>query len=68
MIVGGAEIRAGDIVVLDADGACVVAAERADEVLEASLAREEKERVKRGRLQAGELSWEIDGLREKAGL
>ncbi len=66
--VGGAEIRAGDIVVLDADGACVVAAERADEVLEASLAREEKERVKRGRLQAGELSWEIDGLREQAGL
>ena len=66
--VGGAEIRAGDIVVLDADGACVVAAERADEVLEASLAREEKERVKRERLQAGELSWEIDGLREQAGL
>ena len=68
VIVGGAEIRAGDVVVLDADGACVVAAERADEVLEASLAREEHERVKRGRLQGGEKSWEIDGLREKAGL
>jgi 4-hydroxy-4-methyl-2-oxoglutarate aldolase len=65
--VGGAEIRAGDVVVLDADGACVVAAERVEEVLEASLAREEKERVKRGRLQAGELSWEIDGLRERFG-
>jgi 4-hydroxy-4-methyl-2-oxoglutarate aldolase len=65
VIVGGAEIRAGDIVVLDADGACVVAAERAAEVLDASLAREEKERVKRGRLQAGELSWEIDGLKER---
>jgi 4-hydroxy-4-methyl-2-oxoglutarate aldolase len=68
VIVGGAEIRAGDFVVLDVDGACVVAAERVDEVLEASLAREEKERVKRGRLQAGEKSWEIDGLRERAGL
>jgi 4-hydroxy-4-methyl-2-oxoglutarate aldolase len=63
--VGGADIRPGDIVVLDADGACVVAAERVEEVLEASLAREEKERVKRARLQAGELSWEIDGLRER---
>jgi 4-hydroxy-4-methyl-2-oxoglutarate aldolase len=63
--VGGARIRAGDLVVLDADGAAVVAAERADEVLAASLAREEKERVKRARLQAGELSYEIDGLRER---
>jgi 4-oxalomesaconate hydratase len=65
--VGGAEVRAGDVVVLDADGAAVVAADRVDEVLEAALAREEKERVKRGRLQAGELSWEIDGLRERFG-
>ena len=31
--VGGQEIRPGDLVVLDADGATVVAAERADEVL-----------------------------------
>jgi 4-hydroxy-4-methyl-2-oxoglutarate aldolase len=63
--VGGARVRAGDLVVLDADGAAVVAAERAEAVLAASLEREEKERVKRGRLQAGELSWEIDGLRER---
>jgi 4-hydroxy-4-methyl-2-oxoglutarate aldolase len=63
--VGGAHVRAGDLVVLDADGAAVVAAERAEAVLAASLEREEKERVKRGRLQAGELSWEIDGLRER---
>jgi 4-hydroxy-4-methyl-2-oxoglutarate aldolase len=61
--VGGAEIRPGDIVVLDADGACVVAAERADEVLEAALAREDKERVKREKLQAGALSYDLDGLR-----
>jgi 4-hydroxy-4-methyl-2-oxoglutarate aldolase len=61
--VGGAEIRPGDIVVLDADGACVVAAERADEVCEAALAREEKERVKREKLQAGALSYDLDGLR-----
>ena len=61
--VGGAEIRPGDLVVLDPDGATVVAAERAGEVLQASLAREERERVKRERLRAGALSYELDGLR-----
>ena len=61
--VGGQEIRPGDLVVLDADGATVVAAERAGEVLEASRAREEKERVKREQLEGGALSYELDGLR-----
>lgn len=61
--VGGAVINPGDVLVLDADGVAVVAAGRVDEVLEASLAREEKERVKRARLQAGEKSYELDGLR-----
>jgi 4-hydroxy-4-methyl-2-oxoglutarate aldolase len=61
--VGGQLIRPGDLVVLDADGATVVERERAPEVLEASRAREERERIKRARLQAGELSYEIDGLR-----
>ncbi len=63
VLVGGQEIRPADLVVLDADGATVVAAERAPEVLEASLAREEKERVKRDKLRSGELSYELDGLR-----
>jgi 4-hydroxy-4-methyl-2-oxoglutarate aldolase len=63
VVVGGARIRTGDLVVLDADGGTVVAAERADEVLGASLAREAKERVKRERLQAGALSYDLDGLR-----
>jgi 4-hydroxy-4-methyl-2-oxoglutarate aldolase len=61
--VGGARIRPGDYIVLDADGATVVAAERADAVLAASRAREEKERVKRAKLRAGALSYELDGLR-----
>jgi 4-hydroxy-4-methyl-2-oxoglutarate aldolase len=61
--VGGAEVRPGDLVVLDADGATVVAAERAEEVLAASRAREAKEAAKRAKLQAGELSYELDGLR-----
>ena len=63
VVVGGAEIRPGDLVVLDADGVTVVDAARADEVLDASLAREAKEVAKREQLQAGELSYELDGLR-----
>jgi 4-hydroxy-4-methyl-2-oxoglutarate aldolase len=63
--VGGATIRQGDIVVLDADGAAVVEAERIDEVLEASRKREDNERVKRIKLHAGELSYDLDGLRQR---
>ena len=61
--VGGATIRPGDVLVLDADGVAVVEQERVDEVLEASLAREEKEAVKRDKLRAGALSYDLDGLR-----
>ena len=63
MTIGGATIRTGDVVVLDGDGAAVVEAERVDEVLAASLEREERERVKREKLQGGELSYDLDGLR-----
>jgi 4-hydroxy-4-methyl-2-oxoglutarate aldolase len=61
--VGGATINPGDVLVLDADGVAVVPQDRVNEVLEASLAREESERIKRARLQAGEKSYELDGLR-----
>ena len=64
VLVGGAEINPGDAVVMDADGVVVVAADRVDEVLAASRERLERERVKREKLQAGALSYEIDGLRE----
>jgi 4-hydroxy-4-methyl-2-oxoglutarate aldolase len=63
--VGGTTIRHGDIVVLDADGGAVVEAERVDEVLTASQEREDRERVKRAKLQAGELSYDLDGLRQR---
>jgi 4-hydroxy-4-methyl-2-oxoglutarate aldolase len=63
--VGGATIRNGDILVLDADGVAVIEQERITEVLEASRERLERERVKREKLQAGELSYDLDGLREK---
>jgi len=63
--VGGATIRPGDTVVLDADGAVVVRKERVDEVLAASRARLEQEAVKRAKLQAGELSYDLDNLRAR---
>jgi 4-hydroxy-4-methyl-2-oxoglutarate aldolase len=63
--VGGATIRPGDLVVLDADGAVVVAQERAKEVLAAARDREEREAVKRAKLQAGEYSYDLDGLRSQ---
>jgi 4-hydroxy-4-methyl-2-oxoglutarate aldolase len=63
--VGGATIRNGDLLVLDADGVAVVESERVDEVLAASRERLERERVKRSKLQAGALSYDLDGLREK---
>ena len=65
VVVGGAAIRNGDVLVLDADGVAVVEAERVEEVLEASRERAEREVVKRAKLQAGALSYDLDGLRER---
>jgi 4-hydroxy-4-methyl-2-oxoglutarate aldolase len=62
--VGGAAIRPGDLVVLDADGAAVVEQERVEEVLAAALDREERESEKRAKLQDGALSYDLDGLRD----
>jgi 4-hydroxy-4-methyl-2-oxoglutarate aldolase len=63
VVVGGATIRQGDIVVLDTDGATVVPKERVDEVLQAARERLERERVKREKLEAGALSYDLDNLR-----
>jgi len=62
--VGGAQISPSDILVLDMDGGVCVKRERLDEVLQASEARFEKEARMRERLQAGEMSYDIHGLRE----
>jgi 4-hydroxy-4-methyl-2-oxoglutarate aldolase len=62
--VGGAEIRPGDTVVLDADGVVVVSRERLDTVLAAARDRAEREAAKRAKLSAGSLSYDLDGLRE----
>lgn len=62
--VGGAVIHPGDIVIMDADGAVVVAAARAEEVLQASLARVEREDRLRAQLEEGKLSYDLHGLRK----
>jgi 4-hydroxy-4-methyl-2-oxoglutarate aldolase len=64
VVVGGAEIRPGDLVVMDCDGAMALPSARLDEVLPLALARAEHERAMRQRYAAGELSYEIQGLRE----
>ncbi len=63
VVVGGAEIRSGDILVLDADGAVVVPADRVDEVVALALEREERERELRAKYAAGALSYDLYGLR-----
>lgn len=60
---GGTTIRPGDAVVLDADGAVCVARGRLDEVMEKAQARRKRESQLRARLEAGELSFDIHGLR-----
>lgn len=61
--IGGAQIRPDDVVVLDGDGAVVVARERVDEVVSASRARVEREADLRARFQLGEVSYDIYGMR-----
>jgi len=62
--VGGAQISPSDIIVLDVDGGVCVKQERIEEVLQASEARFEKETRLRQKLEAGEISYDLHGLRE----
>ena len=64
LTVGGTKIASGDIVVLDADGAVCVKRERADEVLKASEERLAKEDAVREKLLAGQISYDLHGLRD----
>jgi 4-hydroxy-4-methyl-2-oxoglutarate aldolase len=61
--IGGAAIRPGDLVVMDCDGAMALPAERAAEVLPLALEREQREQAMRERYAAGELSYDLQGLR-----
>jgi len=65
MVCAGQWIEPGDVIVADDDGVVVVARQKAADVLEASKVREEKEAVSRKRYQAGELSLDVHGMRER---
>jgi 4-hydroxy-4-methyl-2-oxoglutarate aldolase len=64
VVIGGTTIRPRDLVVLDCDGAMVLPGERVAEVLPLALERAEKERVMRQRYASGELSYDVQGLRD----
>lgn len=61
----GQLINPGDVIVADDDGVVVVRRGDATEVLAAARAREEKEAVSRKRYQAGELSLDVNNMRER---
>jgi 4-hydroxy-4-methyl-2-oxoglutarate aldolase len=63
--IGGQSIEPRDVVVADGDGIAVVTAGAVGDVLAAALDRERREHGKRERLAAGELSYDLDGLRER---
>ena len=64
VVVGGATIAPGDVLVMDADGAVALPRARAEEVLAAARERASREQSLRERYAAGELSYDVNGLRE----
>jgi 4-hydroxy-4-methyl-2-oxoglutarate aldolase len=65
VVCAGQTIYPGDLIVADDDGVVVVRKDEAKDVLEASNAREAKEAQSRKRLRAGELSIDINTMRER---
>ena len=65
IVCAGQSIEPGDVVVADDDGVVAVPRESAAEVLEACRIREEKEAVSRRRYQSGEISLDVQGMREE---
>jgi len=65
IICAGATVRAGDVIVADADGVAVVKRETADEVARLASERFAKEKKNRERLKSGELGVDFYGLRAK---
>jgi 4-hydroxy-4-methyl-2-oxoglutarate aldolase len=64
LVCAGQLVHPGDLIVADDDGVVVVRRERAEVVLAASRARDEKEATVRARLAAGELGLDIYGMRD----
>jgi 4-hydroxy-4-methyl-2-oxoglutarate aldolase len=64
LVCAGALVHAGDLIVADDDGVCVVSRMRAAEVLAKCRARELKEAAVRARLASGELGLDLYGMRD----
>ena len=65
LVCAGQLVRPGDVVVADDDGVAVVLREEAADVVDKSRAREDKEAVSRKRYAAGELSLDVNKMRER---
>ncbi|HEY1366353.1 MAG TPA: 4-carboxy-4-hydroxy-2-oxoadipate aldolase/oxaloacetate decarboxylase [Gaiellaceae bacterium] len=64
LVCAGQAVEPGDVVVADDDGVVIVPRVRAAEVLEASRARDAKEAASRQRYAAGELSLDVNDMRD----
>lgn len=65
VVCGGQSVSPGDVIVADDDGVVVVARHEADQVLDLSQAREDKEAVIRERYSHGELGLDINNMRPR---
>lgn len=64
LVCAGTLVNAGDLIVADDDGVCVVRQDRAEEIVKACESREAKEAAVRQRLAAGELGLDVYSMRE----